>query len=41
MRVKERLIFVYLYAEYKDEESIVWLRRTTEAWCDEILKLNS
>jgi hypothetical protein len=40
MRVKQRLLFVYLYAEYKDEETVKWLRRATEDWADAILKAN-
>jgi hypothetical protein len=40
MRVKQRLLFVYLYSEYKDEDTVKWLRKTTEAWADAILKAN-
>lgn len=40
MRVKKRLLFVYLYAEYKNDETIMWLRRVGEKWSDEILMSN-
>ena len=40
MRVKQRLLFVYLYAEYKNDETIKWIRKATEDWADAILKAN-
>lgn len=40
LRVKKRLLFVYLYAEYRDEDTIRWLRRATEEWSDTILGAN-
>ena len=40
VRIKQRLLFVYLYAEYKNEETIKWIRRETEAWANAILKAN-
>lgn len=40
MRVKQRLLFVCLYAEYKDEETVKWLRKTTGDWAAAILKAN-
>lgn len=40
MRVKQRLLFVYLYAEYKNENTVKWLRKATEDWADAILKAN-
>jgi len=40
MRVKKRLLFIYLYAEYINDETIKWLRNEGEKWSDEILKAN-
>ena len=40
MRVKRRVIFVYLCAEYKNEDTVKWIRKTTEDWADVILKAN-
>ena len=40
MRVKQRLLIVCLYAEYKDEETVKWLRKTTGDWAAAILKAN-
>jgi hypothetical protein len=40
MRVKQRLLFVYLYSEYKDDDSIAWIRVTIEDWADAIIKAN-
>lgn len=40
MRVKHRLLFVYLYAEYENEDTVKWLRNTAEKWSDAILIAN-
>ena len=40
MRIKKRLIFIYLYTEYKNEDSIKWIGTTTEKWTDAIFKEN-
>jgi hypothetical protein len=40
LRVKNRLLYMYLYAEYKDEGTIKWLRDTMEKWADSMLKAN-
>ncbi len=40
LRVKNRLLFIYLYDEYKNNDTIMWLRRTAEEWSDGILKEN-
>lgn len=40
LRVNQRLLFFYLYAEYKDEDTIKWIRKTTENWADAILMAN-
>ena len=39
LRVKERMLFVYLYDDY-DEESVNWIGETLEAWADAILAAN-
>ncbi len=40
LRVKNRPLCMYLYAEYKDEGTIKWLRDTMESWADNTLKAN-
>lgn len=40
VRVKHRLLFLYLYAEYKNKGTIKWLQRTTEDWADAIHRSN-
>ncbi len=40
VRAKERLIFCYLYAKYKDDDTIKALRKTSEQWADAILLAN-
>jgi len=40
VRVKQRVLFLYLYAEYKNEDTVKWLRRATEDWADAVLKAN-
>ncbi len=40
VRVKQRVIFAYLYAEYKNDDTVKWLRKACEDWADAILKAN-
>jgi hypothetical protein len=40
LRVRERILFAYLYAPYVDESSVTWVRTTSEKWADAILKAN-
>lgn len=40
LRVKNRLLFAYVYSEYKGEETMEWLSATTENWARSILKEN-
>jgi hypothetical protein len=40
LRVQNRLLFAYLYSAYKDDESVQWVRRTSEQWADAILAAN-
>jgi hypothetical protein len=40
VRVKNRLLFLYLYAEYKNQETAKWLQKTAEQWADATLKAN-
>jgi len=41
IRVKDRLLFLYLSTEYKNVATIDWLRYTTEEWANSILKANN
>lgn len=40
LRIKNRLVFGYLYSVYKDEETLSWVRKSSEEWADAILKAN-
>ncbi|HEY2860603.1 MAG TPA: hypothetical protein VGJ21_19445 [Terracidiphilus sp.] len=40
LRVRQRILFIYLYAPYKDETSVDWIRATGEKWVDAILAAN-
>ncbi|MGA2457035.1 MAG: hypothetical protein ABSF85_05675 [Terriglobales bacterium] len=40
VRVKKRLLVVLLYSEYKNEQTVKWLRDTSEEWADAILNVN-
>jgi hypothetical protein len=40
IRVRKRVIFAYLYAEYKNDDTVKWLRKSSEDWADAILKAN-
>jgi hypothetical protein len=40
MRVRQRLMFVYLYSRYESPETVQTLRKLLESWCDAILAAN-
>jgi len=40
VRVRDRIILTYLTAEYKDDETIATVRKTSEEWADAILAVN-
>lgn len=40
LRVKNRMLYAYLYREYEDKASVDWVVKTTETWADAILKAN-
>ena len=40
-RVNNRLLFIYVYKEYQNEESVQWIRSTSEKWIDSILLANN
>ncbi len=40
VRVKNRLLYVYVYAKYEDKSTVDWVLKTTQAWADAILKQN-
>lgn len=40
VHVQSRVLFIYTYAEYKDESSVQWIRTTDEHWADAILAAN-
>ncbi|MEI7768133.1 MAG: hypothetical protein WCJ97_11930 [Phycisphaerae bacterium] len=41
IRVKQRLLLVYLYTDYQDVNSIKWLSETSERWATAILEANA
>jgi hypothetical protein len=40
VRVRSRVLYVYLYSRFESEESVNWVRRNLEVWCDVILSRN-
>jgi hypothetical protein len=40
LRVQNRLLYAYIYSAYKDEDSVQWVRKTSEQWADAILNAN-
>jgi len=40
LRVQSRVLFVYMYSEYKDQSSIDWVRTTEDHWADAIFRAN-
>jgi hypothetical protein len=40
LRVRQRLLFAYVFAQYKDEQTADWTRKTAEQWTDAILVSN-
>jgi hypothetical protein len=41
LRVRDRLIFAYIYGSGDDEESLKWVEEIAERWANEILTTNS
>jgi hypothetical protein len=40
LRVRDRVIFAFLYTDYKDESAVAWVHKTSEDWADAILSAN-
>ncbi len=40
LRVRQRLVFAYLYRKYESPDTISWLNKNLEAWSDAILSKN-
>jgi hypothetical protein len=40
IRVKKKVVFIYLFTEYKKEDTVAWLRKATEQWADTLLAMN-
>ena len=40
VRVKQRVIFAYLYHKYESQDSVSWLHKNAMAWVDSILARN-
>jgi hypothetical protein len=40
IRVKQRLVLAYLFRKYESPDTVKWLRKTLEAWGDQILARN-
>lgn len=40
IRVRERILFLYTYAEYVNEDTVKWIRTTSEQWAASVLKAN-
>jgi len=41
VRVKMRVLFLYLYSEYKGQTTVDWLRNATEQWSSSLIAQNS
>src|SRR5271165_4505645 len=40
IRARNRVLFAYVYADYKDKSTILWLRKASEDWTNEIVQSN-
>ena len=40
IRIQQRMLFLYVFDEYKDESSVQWVRATGEHWTDATLQAN-
>jgi hypothetical protein len=40
LRVRQRVVFAYLYRKYESPDTVTWLRKILETWCDAILAKN-
>jgi hypothetical protein len=41
LRVRNRLLYGYLYTVYKDEDSVKWIAKSTSDWADAIQAANA
>jgi hypothetical protein len=40
VRVKKHILFMYIYADYKDKDTAIWLRTAGESWATAVLNAN-
>lgn len=40
LRVQNRLLYTFVFAAYTGDDSVQWVRKTSEQWADAILKAN-
>lgn len=40
MRVKEKLLFAYIYADYEGKDTVKWISEAAQGWADAILRAN-
>lgn len=40
LRVQNRMLYAFVYAPYTGDDSVQWVRKTSEDWADAILKAN-
>ena len=41
LRVRQRLLFAYLFAKYDSPDTVTWIRKNLESWSDAILAKNN
>lgn len=41
IRIRQRLVFAYLYRKYESPDTVSWVSKNLEVWCDAILAKNS
>jgi hypothetical protein len=40
IRAKNRVLFAYIFATYKDKDTVIWLRKASEDWAKQIVERN-
>jgi hypothetical protein len=40
VRARNRVLFAYIFADYRNKDTILWLRKASEDWANEILDSN-
>jgi len=40
IRTRNRVLFAYIFADYKDKDTVIWLRKASQDWVNQVLAAN-